>query len=331
MKRIPRWMIYIGIVLLLPVLLLVIGLIFQAISQNVDARAYPSPGRLVDVAGHQMHLYCTGEQRPGVPVVILDASYPATVSSWIWIQPQVQTAAYVCAYDRAGSGWSELSALPPTMGQMAEDLHLLLAASEIEAPYLLVGHSWGGGVTRLFVSKYPEEVSGLVWIEATHPDTWARKGLPDSTLGGMPPEQVAGIPALARIGVFRLFPGLRASWGIVPGLPDRQQAELFAYFNSTKWADHIVAVESALPQSLAQLRQSGPLGDIPLAVVIGGASENASGVSLELQWELAALSTNSQEYRIEGADHSSLVHEQRYAEQTGEVVLEMIARLRQDN
>ncbi|HNB52556.1 MAG TPA: hypothetical protein PK530_11460, partial [Anaerolineales bacterium] len=179
-------------------------------------------------------------------------------------------------------------------------------------------------ITRLFASQNPESVSGLVWIEATHPDNWVRQGLVESTLGGMPPEQVAGIPVLTGFGVFRVFPTLRGPWGIVPGLPEQQQAELTAYFNTNKWAEHIVAVEAALPESLDQLRQAGDVGDIPLTVVLGSASENASGVGLELQRELSALSSQSQEYWVEGADHSSLVHQEEYARQTAQAILDML-------
>ena len=326
-----RWFKVGLLVLLLPLLLIVLGLVFQTIATAADARRYPPPGQLVDVGGYRMHLYCIGERRADTPTVILEASYPATISSWVWIQPQIAAITRVCAYDRAGSGWSDLSPAEPTMGQMTEELHTLLTHSGEPGPYLLVGHSWGGAVTQLFARAYPELVSGLVWIEAAHPDTWARRGLPESTLGGMPPEQAAGIPFLARLGLFRLWPSLRGSWGIVPGLPEQAQAELTAYFNTNKWADFIVAVEQALPLSLAQLRQSGNLGDMPLVIVIGSASEEATDIGRKLQQELGTLSSNSRVYEIDGADHSSLVHEQRFAQQTGDAILELLDAIRLEN
>ena len=317
-----------GLLLLLCLLLPpACALSFQTLATARDARRYPPPGQLVDVGGYQMHIFCQGEQRGGAPTVVLDASYPATVSSWIWIQPQVAAVARVCAYDRAGAGWSDPSPSAPNIGQMAAELQRLLEASGEPGPYILVGHSWGGAVTRLFAASHPQQVDGLIWIEALHPDGWARRGLPESTLGGIPPSQAATIPVLARLGLFRLLPGLRGLWGIVPGLPQRQQAELTAYFNSSKWAEHIVAVEQELPTSLVQLREAGGLADIPLAIVIGAAGEEASGIGLQLQRELAALSTNSEEHRVAGADHSGLVHDVRYARQTGDVIVQMIARV----
>lgn len=307
------------------------GIVYQVLATARDVRRYPPPGQLIDVGGYQMHLYCTGERQVDRPTVILDASYPATVSSWVWIQPQLTAVTRVCAYDRAGTGWSDSSPNTLTIGQMAEDLHTLLEKSSESAPYLLIGHSWGGGVTRLFAATYPQLVRGLVQIEATHPETWSRRGLPDSTLGGMPPAQVASIPLLARLGIFRLLPALRGSWGIVPGLPEQQQAELIAYFNTTKWANEIVAVEKALPESLEQLRQVDSVGNMPLLLVIGSISEEATGVGLELQVELGKLSTNSQTFWVEGADHSSLVHDPELAQQTGTVILEWLRNLPMEN
>jgi pimeloyl-ACP methyl ester carboxylesterase len=327
LKRPLRWLLYGGLVMVfIMVGLILAGLFYQTLSSSIDARRYPPPGEMVIVGPYKMHMYCTGVKQPDTPTVILDASYPATVSSWVWIQPQVAASTRVCAYDRLGAGWSDPSLAVPTLRQMSADLYALLKSSGESGPYLLVGHSWGGAVTYLLADAHPEEISGLVWIESLHADAWARRGVAESTLGGMPAEQVAGIPILARLGIFRLFPALRGPWGNVPGLPEQQQAELTSYFNSTLWANHIAAVEKAVPISLEQLRKAGSLGDIPLAVVIGSASNEAEEIGLELQRELEALSTNSAEFIITGADHSSLVHDQRYAQQTGDVILLMIAQ-----
>jgi hypothetical protein len=84
--------------------LVVIGAAYQVIATEIDRRNFPPPGQLVDVGGYQMHLYCTGE---GDPTVILDAGHPLGVSSWAWVQPELAKATRVCAYDRAGLGWSD--------------------------------------------------------------------------------------------------------------------------------------------------------------------------------------------------------------------------------
>lgn len=319
--------IFLGIViaiLLLPIAVLVAGFVYQAAASAADARLYPAPGGLVDMGGYSMHLYCTGKRQPGKPTVILAASHPDISSSWFWIQPEVSRVTRTCSFDHLGSGWSSPAVNPPTMNQMAQDLHKVLDLAGEPGPYLLVGHSFGGGVTRMYAADFPDQVSGLVWIEAMHPDTWVRHGLPDSTFGGMSIEMVRGIPAATSVGVFRVFPAMRGAWGYVPGLPDLQQAELTAYFNSRLWADFVVGVEENLPTSLEQLRSVKDLGNLPLAVITGGATTEADPLSLTLQQELARLSTASSVYNIAGADHSGLVHEERYALQVAEIIVEMV-------
>ena len=316
--------------LLFPIVIFLAGAVYQATATAIDARRYPPPGQLVDVGGYRMHIDCSGERRAGAPTVILVPSHPATSSSWVWIQPEVAAITRVCACDRAGAGWSEASPAAPTMGQMARELQALLEQAGEPGPYILAGHSWGGGVTRLYATAYPEQVSGLVWIEATHPDAWSRRGLPESTFGGISPEMIEGIPFATRFGVLRLVPALRGNWGVVPGLPAQQQGALTAYFNTTKWANYVVAVEQALPETLEQLRRAGSVGDIPLAIVLGTASDEADAVGAALQAELAELSTDSAVYYVEGADHSSLVHDQRYGQEVGRVILQIVESVRND-
>jgi pimeloyl-ACP methyl ester carboxylesterase len=70
-------------------------------------------------------------------------------------------------YDRAGRGWSDPAASPPDAGQIATDLHTLLARAHVPGPYVLAGHSFGGLYVRTYAAKYPEEVAGLVLVDST--------------------------------------------------------------------------------------------------------------------------------------------------------------------
>ena len=78
------------------------------------------------------------------------------------MQPEVAKTARVCAYDRAGYGWSDRSPKPRTAEVMAEELAILLTRANIAGPYLLVGHSLGGPIIRQFAVAHPEEVAGMV-------------------------------------------------------------------------------------------------------------------------------------------------------------------------
>jgi hypothetical protein len=109
----------------------VISAIYQAAGAQADQRDFPPPGRLYDVGGYRLHLYCTGPVDSSNPTVILDTLSGGTSANWGWIQPEIAQVTRVCSYDRAGRGWSEPSPLPKTLQQAVSDLHLLLQASGV--------------------------------------------------------------------------------------------------------------------------------------------------------------------------------------------------------
>ena len=127
---------------------------------------YPPPGRLINLGTHSLHLQCDGE---GAPSVIFDAALGASSLSWSLVQPAVARVTRACAYDRAGFGWSERGPLPRTAGRIADELHELLTRAGVHPPYLLVGHSFGGLVMRIFASRHADDVGGLVLIEPAVP------------------------------------------------------------------------------------------------------------------------------------------------------------------
>jgi pimeloyl-ACP methyl ester carboxylesterase len=124
--------------------------------------APPPLGKLVDVGGHKMHIYCTGE---GGPAVILEAGAGAFSLDWNLVQTQVAQFTKVCSYDRAGHAWSELGPRPRTKKQAVYDLHRLLLKTGVPPPYVLVGHSLGGMLVRVYANQYPDEVAGLVLVD----------------------------------------------------------------------------------------------------------------------------------------------------------------------
>jgi pimeloyl-ACP methyl ester carboxylesterase len=127
---------------------------------------------LLDVGGWRLHLNCAGEARTSRPVVILEAGAGDFSVDWSLVQPGVARFARVCSYDRAGSGWSELGPRPRTMTQIVYELHTLLDKAGETPPYVLVGHSFGGGLVRLYQSTYPVDVLGIVLIDAASDNPW---------------------------------------------------------------------------------------------------------------------------------------------------------------
>jgi pimeloyl-ACP methyl ester carboxylesterase len=129
----------------------------------------PPPGRLVSVGTHRLHLQCEGD---GTPSVVFDAALGGSSLSWSFVFPAVARWTRACAYDRAGFGWSEAGPLPRTAGRIADELHTLLRTAGVPPPYVLVGHSFGGLVARIFAARHRKDVSGLVLIEPAYPADW---------------------------------------------------------------------------------------------------------------------------------------------------------------
>ena len=206
-RRRNRWLLWTGRILLgllaLIVLLAASGATYEAIMAAGDAKRYPPPGQLVDVGGYRLHVYCVGQ---GSPTVVLDAGLGAFSLDWGAVQPQIATTTRVCAYDRAGLGWSEPGPRPRSPEQFADELHTLLTNAGVEGPYVFVAHSISGKTARLFASQHPDDVAGMVLIDARH----------ESVDDHSTPEQIAAeddqqqrfqdmIKWMARFGLVRLL------------------------------------------------------------------------------------------------------------------------------
>src|SRR5687768_13304063 len=90
-------------------MLAVSGAIYQTIATKRAKRAYPPPGEMVDVGGYSLHIDCVGR---GSPTVLLDAGTGEMSAQWVRVQQEVSDTTSVCAYDRAGMGWSEMGPEP---------------------------------------------------------------------------------------------------------------------------------------------------------------------------------------------------------------------------
>jgi pimeloyl-ACP methyl ester carboxylesterase len=127
------------------------------------------PGRVVAVDGQRLHIHCAGT---GSPTVVLDAALGGSSLSWTLTQPAIAALTRCCTYDRAGFGWSDAGPLPRTAGRVADELHALLECAAVPPPYILVGHSFGALVGRLFAARHPGQVAGIVLIEPAVPEDW---------------------------------------------------------------------------------------------------------------------------------------------------------------
>ena len=299
--------------------LLGLGGIYQALASLRDRRAFPAPGRLVEVDGCRMHLQSSGK---GGPTVVLESGLGGMSSAWGWIQPETAKFCSVVSYDRAGLGWSGPDPAPKSATLAARRLRTLLQRAGARPPYLLVGHSMGGLFIRVFAGLFPGEVAGMVLLDAVHPDQQLRSRDIDTHMrSGF--RLLGAVPLLARLGYVRLT-GLFDAWG--EGLPARQAAESEAFLASYR---HLCATrdESLAWETICdEVRRAGGLGDTPLAVVTAG--KDVLPGQPELQSELAALSSDSIHLVVSGADHVTLVTCREYALAVVDAIRQIAAKVR---
>src|SRR3954454_14683779 len=166
-----RWLVVPVIAILL---LVAVGGAIATVNAATRPTAQAGPGQLIDVGGHRLYIECTGS---GSPTVVLQAGLGASSSSWASIAPNVAASTRVCAYDRAGHGRSEEAAGPQDGIALATDLHTLLDRAGENGPYVMVAHSSGGPYVRVFATQYPDEIAGMVLLDAQPAEAFT--ALPD--------------------------------------------------------------------------------------------------------------------------------------------------------
>ena len=264
---------------------------------------YPPPGRMVDVGGWRLHLNCTGPARAAWPTVILEAGLGDFSVEWSLVQPGVARFSRVCSYDRAGDGWSELGPHPRTFRQIVYELHTLLDRAGERPPYVLVGHSYGGWLVRLYQSTYPSEVAGMVLVEAGADDPWRRTAngalvrSSDLVTGQVvPPVKTSGPLRIGDIPPAALAQMRAAAADLSrhPNSPPRDRLPVDAQ-RMRSWAlgrlGHIAAAVNPFEyEELAALRSERskpeyPLGDLPLVVITRGIPEETGPTARAMEEE----------------------------------------------
>ncbi len=180
--------------------LIAMGFIYEIAGSSYDRRRYPPPGRLYDIGPCRLHL---DRQGNGEPVVVLEAGIAGSSLGWATVQQKLARFTSVCSYDRAGLGWSDDCALPRSATQLAEELHTLLDRAGIVSPCILVGHSFGGLLVRVYCHSYPERVAGLVLLDPVSLAAWAASPSLDRKRLHMAVRLARRGALLARLGIVR--------------------------------------------------------------------------------------------------------------------------------
>lgn len=213
------------------------------------------PTRMIDVGGRRLAFFCSGR---GSPVVVLETGLGAESNEWAPVQRAIRVLTRVCSYDRAGRRASDRASSPRNAAEMVDDLHKLLEAAEVPGPYVLVGHSFGGLLMRLYASQHRDRVAGIVLVDSMHEDQF-------DVFGKMFPPPTPADPLVLR--------ETRAFW-------------------TGGWRDPASTEERIdLVSSISEVRRVVSLGNIPLHVITAGTFLNQSLIpsarraELQRRWE----------------------------------------------
>lgn len=258
--------------------------------------AKPAPiGRLVDVGGYRVHLYCTGQGSPTVMIAGAAFSF-----DWALIQPEVAKFTRVCSFDPSGTAWSDpypFTGEAPTCEHRVEELHNLITRIPIDGPYMLVGFSTGALSARLYAIEHPDNIKGMVIVDhaflGSSGDT-SRRASPRPH-SYTPPVLISKAPITMN---YEDDPNFTR-------LPKRDQ-------DLHRWAmsqhplkpgeamvnDCVAHIEQLTPQ------HAHPLGDLPLIVI---STPNVASGYAELQAKLLMLSDNSRQRIAQNSSHRVII------------------------
>ncbi len=261
-------------------------------------------GKLIDVGGFKLHINSSGEKNEK-PTLVIEGGAGVASEYYHWLNEGLKDSMRVVRYDRAGLGYSEESDTPRDPVTVAHELHLLLEKSGESPPYIMTGHSIGGAYIRVFTELYPEEVVGLIFLDASHPDQVERINLTKKTSNKF--KLVLGVlnvqAGLGEMGILTLYEIFMGPLLSAEGLPDRinnRTRDFFidgkyvrAYRNETKYYHSI----------LERAGEANKFDSLPIRVFT--ANESSKQEWIKMQKEIANLSIKGKQMSLNG-NHATI-------------------------
>jgi pimeloyl-ACP methyl ester carboxylesterase len=289
-----------------------VGTVMAAISPN----PVPTGGRTYLANGHRLYLNCVGS---GSPTVVLFSGLGEWTPNWAWVQANVSGTTRVCAFDRAGEGWSGGKPVREDGHQLASDLHALLHVAHVPGPYVLAGHSVGGTYALIYAAQYPRQVAGVALIDSATPYQF---DLPDyPSFYSMWKRGSALLPSLARTVMGRME--LRSGFGSLPPRA-RDAARAFNASPRQLTASRIEFLQ--LPTVFNEAKTLRSLHGKPLTVLSATVGQMRGWAAA--QDKLARLSTNSTHRTVAGATHEALLGDKTLARATSLAISQVVRRAR---
>jgi pimeloyl-ACP methyl ester carboxylesterase/uncharacterized membrane protein len=289
-----------------------VGTVMAATSSNPA----PASGHTFVANGHRLYLNCAGS---GSPTVVLFSGLGEWTPNWAWVQANVSRATRVCAFDRAGEGWSGGKAVREDGHQLASDLHALLRVAHIPGPYVLAGHSVGGTYALVYAAQYPSQVAGVALIDSATPYQFALSAYP--SFYSMFTRASALLPVAARTAMGRM--ALGSGFGSLPPKA-RDAARAFNSSPRQQTASRIEFLQLRTVFNQAKALRS--LHGKPLTVLTATVGQMNGWAAA--QDKLARLSTNSTHHTVAGATHAALLEDKTFAGATSRAITQVVRRAR---
>lgn len=261
--------------------------------------------------GRKINLFCEGK---GAPTVVLESGLGAGASAWRRVQDPIAATTRVCSYDRSGFGRSGPATGPRDAGVLADDLFQALKAGKVAGPYVLVGHSLGGYTTRIFASRHPELVAGLVLVDPSH-ETQTKR------FAELAPEAIKA--DRARMALMRFCADPKRTEAVAnrctepapPDLPPAFAERFAAAQGPARAAASMAELDDFDAGAAIVARERKPLGDKPLVILTAatqavppgtpaGQAEAIHEAWVKMHDDMATLSPRGVNLIVQGAGHS---------------------------
>ena len=282
------------------------------------------PGELVDIGGYKLHIHSTGEKSEN-PTLVLESGQGIPSEHYHWLSEGLKDSMRVVRYDRAGIGYSDLSDTPRDPITVAQELHTLLEKAGETPPYILAGHSFGGLYIRVFTQLYPEEVVGMAFLDSSHPDQRERLNHPQ------PPNLnwiLSTVAVIADMGILGLFDRYKGSLISSDDLPEEVNKGFLDYTLNGKYIRGVREEVKWDEAGFSQAREAKEFGSLPIKVFTANkkySGKEANPKWVELQGELAALSTEGKHILVEG-HHNSIYSTKENADLISYEILQMLKK-----
>ena len=294
------------VIALVLAIVLVVAAAYEQIGAWRDRQVLKQIGRSVDIGGRTLNIYCTGE---GSPTVIFASARIAPGYVWTPTQRGVSEFTRSCWYDRATIGWSDPGPDPGWADSAARDLHALVQRAGIRPPLVLVGHSFGGYVIRLYHHAYPGEASGMVFVDSALEDAGTIPNMPHRERPPIPRSVISALSVgLGWLGMMRLM-------AADPGPPPKPwRADEWDILFRLRRQRNILRADAQVGPGRASddlVRATGGLEEMPMIVLTQGRpipdpNSVEAGVRrgwVELQRQFAERSRRGRQVLVPDSDH----------------------------